>query len=370
MRTRKIPTGEPRDTDWMPGAGRWWRFDKYEIRSGTIRPAVGAKLEVYDPWKVFLRSRTRGDERPPPYARFINLRQSLALGLSQSEAAILQWCSEFGLLGILLHETRSVTLAPRWIPLAEDTPVLLPGQLQYVRTNGGWAARRAIFRPQSVDHSLSGPDLQGAPVPESEAPEAWARTGILRQPLRSPENRHERLQETWSKFFPDVPEAEGEIHQYPMPLSSEFWRHYAEPYGEFLDGLQCLAEVQEELDHHSTEPAGVDSAKHVSRGVALMDTLLAPTSVTLVPKADGTFSQEWVCGSLLSALAMMAVQDRTENRRVRDCAARCGRLFISQHPAALYCSDACRWKMQKRVHRLRGVEKLAAQHPSSPRRRK
>lgn len=345
----------------MPSAGRWWRFDKYEIRGGALRPAPGALLTAYDPWMLYLRSRTRGDETLPPYAEFVNLRQSLSLGIKDSEAAILDWCSRYGLPGLLLHETRSVTLAPRWVSIEDGASLLVPGQVQYVRTNGGWAGTRALLQPASVEYSINRPELEGSPVPAKEAPAAWARSGILRQSLRSPEQSHEKLRETWWKFFPDVPEEEAETHRYPLPLSTAFWLHYAEPYNQFLESIQSLAEVLWLLEHHGPANATSDAdAKHVTEGVSLLDMLLAPASVTIVPKPDGTFSQEWVCGSLLSAFAMMAVQDLTESRRVRDCAARCGRLFVSQHPAALYCSDACRWKMQKRQHRKRDVERRAA----------
>lgn len=354
----------------MPSGGRWWRFDKYEIRGRAIRPAPGAQLTVYDPWKLYLRSRTRGNETLPPYAEFVNLRQSLSVGIRESEAAIVEWCSRYGLPGILPHETRSATLAPRWVSVGDSASLIVPGQVQYVRINGGWAKNRTLFRPESVESSFNQPELEGLPVPEKEAPGAWARVGVLRQPLDSPEHFNEKLKENWWKFFPDVPEEEAETYRYPSPLSEKFWQQYAEPYGQFLQSLQCLTEVLWELEHHGpANPTSAADAKHVAQGVFLLEMLLAPASVTVVPKPDGTFSQEWVCGSLLSAFAMMAVQDLTESRRVRDCAARCGRLFVSQHPAALYCSDACRWKMQKRHHRKREADKKAAARARSSRRK-
>jgi hypothetical protein len=271
---------------------------------------------------------------------------------------------------MLLHETRSVTLAPRWASLKEGASLIVPGQVQYVRTNRGWAEKRALLQPASFGYSFNRPELDGLPVPEEAAPGAWARAGVLHQSLRSPEHTNEKLRETWWKFFPDVPEEDAETYRYPVPLSAEFWHQYAEPYSQLLDGIQCLAEALWALEHH--RPANTTSdadAKHVAQGVFLLDMLLAPASVTLVPKPNGTFSQEWVCGSLLSAFAMMAVQDLTESRRVRDCAARCGRLFVSQHPAALYCSDACRWKMQKRQLRKRKAEKTAVARTRTSRRK-
>ena len=201
----------PRDTDWMPSGGRWWRFDKYEIRGGALRPAPSTQLKAYDPWKRYLRSRTRGQETLPPYAEFVNLRQSLSLGVQESEAAILEWCSRYGLPGMLLHQTRSVTLAPRWVTVGDKPSLIVPGQVQYVRTNNGWAEKRTTLQPVSVESSFNRPELEGSPVPEKEAPGAWARAGVLRQSLRSPEHSNERLRETYGSSFPTCPKTKPRL---------------------------------------------------------------------------------------------------------------------------------------------------------------
>lgn len=354
-------TALPRDTDWMPAAGYWWRFNQYEIVSGVIRPTRDARLEEYDPWKQYLKTRTRGGETLPAYAEFVNLRNSLSRGIPEAEAAVLDWCSRYGLPGMLPHQIRSITLAPRWRSASEDGEIIVPSQRHYVRTHHGWAGRDADVRPTKVEYSFNRPELKGLPVPRDVAPDAWEQTCVLRQPLRSPEHIRESLRETWWEYFPAVPQDEAETYDYPIPLSEDFWRLYAEPYGEFLHGVQYLGEALWSLRHHQpVDVSAVEDARIVKRGVFLLETLLAPATVTAVPMADGTFAQAWICGSLLSAFALMALQDLTESRRVRDCAAEpCGRLFVSQHPAALYCSDACRWKMQKRASRRRVAERSA-----------
>lgn len=326
-----------------------------------IRPARGALLEAYDPWKLYLGSRVRGQETLPTYAKFVNLRNSLSRGIPDAEAAILNWCSRFGLPGMLPHQIRGITLAPRWRSVSEGDEIIVPSQRHYVRTHHGWAGRIADVQPRTVVHSFNRPELNGLAVPREVAPDAWERTRVLRQPLRSPEHTSESLRETWWKYFPDVPSDEAETYAYPIPLSEEFWRLYAEPYAEFLDGMQYLAEALWCLQqHHPRDTSIAEDARAVSRGVFMLETLLAPATITIVPKPDGRFAQEWICGSLLSAFALMALQDLTESRRVRECAAQCGRLFVSQHPAALYCSDACRWKMQKRASRRRAAEKISS----------
>lgn len=337
--------------DWQAAAGKWWRFTGYEIRDGYIRPAPDAQLETYDPWEAYQRTKRRGKEVLPPYARFVNLAVYLmSHDLTEARRHIADWCATFGLPGTLLHQVRTVTLAPRWLSITRDEQLLVPTQEQFVRTSTGWATRRTRFQAMDLAQAKT-LDLDGSLVAHASAPEAWSRVGVLRHPLKSAEVVQETLRETWARFFPDVPAEEAETHAYPMPLSEEFWRAYAEPYGTFLDALQCIREALWDLEHHRPQRKHQPSDfKLVWDGKRLLDHLLAPASAAIVPQPDGTFTQEWVCGSLLSAFAMMALQDLTEKRRVRRCDA-CQRLYVSQHPGALYCSSLCRWKVQKRRQR-------------------
>ena len=41
--------------------GQWYRFDRYEVRDGYIRPVPGAGGGEYDPWASF-RARHRREE--------------------------------------------------------------------------------------------------------------------------------------------------------------------------------------------------------------------------------------------------------------------------------------------------------------------
>src|ERR1022692_1879074 len=52
-------------------AGRWFRFDHYELENGFIRPAKGARLQSYDPFEMYERSKkeSRGDRKSAKGAR-------------------------------------------------------------------------------------------------------------------------------------------------------------------------------------------------------------------------------------------------------------------------------------------------------------
>src|SRR5439155_19421886 len=120
-----------------------------------------------------------------------------------------------GLLGILLHRARMVTLAPRWMPALADGRTLLPMQRSYIRTNTGWKTRESFASDPSRPRRKG---LVGQLVTASDAEAQWARVGVLMHDSFEPHKT------TWWRFFPDVPEAESETYGYPQPLSADFWR--------------------------------------------------------------------------------------------------------------------------------------------------
>lgn len=355
MRTEQLPD----QVDLLFSGGRWWRAGAYAAADGYVRPAEGKRVVEYDAWSGYRKTRRQrtpaGHEEGwiPPYAEFANLHSD------PRQERILDFCRKFGLPGSLLHQMEVVTLAPRWARL-EDGDVLVPAQQQFIRTNTGWRGKRSFFVGSLLNRTSTASPTDGRLVPAEDAPEAWQRVGVLRRDLRSPDVIVEPLSNTWAKYFPAVPPAEAETFQYPMPLTAEFWRAYAEPQTAILEAIQVLSQALWELRHHKAEPERTKADEnHVGVGVTLLHALLAPASATIVPLRDGTFGQQWACGSLLSAMAMMALHDLTENRRVRACAV-CGRMFVSQHPAATYCREQCRWAQQKRKQRDRAKSKKRA----------
>jgi hypothetical protein len=118
-----------RDT-LQAATGRWWRFTKYVLSEGYVRPARGARLEAYDPWADYWRSRERGEV--PPYQSLLDLLRAIkwnpsegsdsrligpaAPELLEPEAVhqLLAWCAAHGLLGVLPQRALLLTLAPRF----------------------------------------------------------------------------------------------------------------------------------------------------------------------------------------------------------------------------------------------------------------
>ena len=85
--------------------GDWWRFDRYEIKDGVIRPAASARLEWYDPWLAY-RQVEYQKGAAPPYEDLLKLAAKLQSTLpgqphlltKASERAVIEWLLRHGQL--------------------------------------------------------------------------------------------------------------------------------------------------------------------------------------------------------------------------------------------------------------------------------
>lgn len=398
----------------VPGR-KWWRFDRYEISNGFIRPAAGARLESYEPWEQYRQSKQTTHEHgkrkaAAPYRSLIDIcnnikvvprahghsapSQSLPVstprglegslyGLAaESESIITTWCAENGLLGILTHHACMVALATRWRPLSSEkaeqinrlardqsrleaalgrsptlSPPLRAGQLVptrsvYVRTASGWVAAPHV----GTGHTAETDRIQeGEVVDQSIAGRYWDAPHALIRDYVTREYRLEALTESWSHFFPDVPEAERATRAYPLPLSAEFWHQYAEPVFPFVFYGRRLGELLRDIA--GARPLNKNPlAEQWSTPLAakaILNELAEPVSLALGFRLDGTCEQGWSSPSLLGFLTMMALLDLTEGWRARECAA-CSRQFlVGPSSRERYCSKTCRWNAQKRRYRQR-----------------
>jgi hypothetical protein len=368
--------------------GLWPRFSKYEIHDGHIRPAKRTTLRVYDPWEDYRLARESGE--PAPYDSLLKVISGLTLSVRsggtgvaltpESEAAVLEWCSEHGLLGVLLAQIERVVLPARWrgdlpngmVGVASAYP--FPAQVRYVRTNVGWEARNFIDMG-GMDRLMHGvprdrrpttlPGEGGKLVPEEwlpffpklEKPKVW-----LRDLVRG-ELTEKNLDETWARYFPSVAPDD-----YPKPALVEvddeqvfraFWEHYAEPVEDFVRTASALRDALEGLRHAApVREMTPEQIGNVSRGISALHALIFPVRSAVGVLEDGTFREQWISPSLLTSLAKMAHEDVTGGRRPLSCAL-CGRTFVSDAYQARYCSPRCRNTAQKREYRRKVHEKEA-----------
>lgn len=347
-----------------PQASCWWRFTRYQMRKGYIRPARGAKLVAYDPLEKW--SETRASHRRSfqigvsmtPYQSLMDLLASLRYQRpgeasqeisrfslerdpsppplsTDSEARLLAWCADWGLLGVLPHFVRQVTLTPPNEPQWNSTREWEAHfQVQYNWTSRGWQER--LFRT-----------LQDSWIPAGVLYEAGGRLG------------HDQLTGVWSTFFPDVPVEQRAVFPYPLPLTDDFWRIYSEPISRFVSTALLLQDAIRTAGVRGRARSSMNSVPvDFLSGAAHISDLVAPVRLQAELKPRTGVKIGWGAPSLLSMLATMAFADLSDDQsgvragRSIECAA-CGRTFIARAYQARYCSERCRWRQQQRNYRAR-----------------
>lgn len=399
------------------GTGPWWRYSAYEIRAGVIQPRKGAVLEEFDLKE--LRSKDARGRRQAPYQTLINLVRRGAQCNGNKwrfnpsrkwREELLAWCSSFGLLGMLPQITHSVILAPHWSAFVDvdrsgrrkGATVLVPQAYRFNRANLGWIKKTypgMLDRP-TVQRPFS-KQLIGQPVSKRLWPPGWPRPSAFLHPIdvdgELDELREEPLGRTWGTFFPSVPEDKREVYPYPMPGTDEFWEIYAEPVKLFWKLGMQLAWIDENLrkykekiadkqfrvdltlalvkfiDVTDREDEGDDNIEegevhnllaNVEKYGDAIDILWSVTRLNYLLQAvqpavlfnDDRVEQKWFAGSLLSAFAMMMLQDLVSAVIIRECPVDGVVFSVEAEHWTKYCSPACAERGRKREQRAKKKE--------------
>jgi len=352
-----------RNTDLYAINSEWWRFDRYELRGGYVRPAPGAKLEVYNLWEEYFDTQRKDT---PPYHSLLNLidrmdirlaNESSLLALTpESKDLLLVWCAENGLLGMLPQQVQMVVLAAKGQHLSYTVE---SSQSRYIRKNNKWylSSHSGEFHWHYTDESYFTVDKEEQ---EKELKEhlskAYRSPYALIQLIGSDELSQEPLSKTWASFFPDVPENERETYEYPEPLSEEFWQIYAEPVEAFLRGAVILKDALEFLGKGEKTEGNGNISFNTALGLSMINSLVSSVGTGLYFAGNNSYRQQWASSSLLASYAAMAVFDLAGNRPPRRCEG-CKEFFIRGSHKALHCSDTCRHTAQKRRYRDRKRQK-------------
>jgi len=341
----------------------WCCFSKYEIKGGCIQPTKKAKLKTYDPWNVYEEERKNRKGRRTPYESLIELIGSLTFQVTdeklyeltpKSESNLLHWCSQYGLLGILPHRSLMARLVPRWDTIHPDDTgdLLFPFQDTLIRTNTGWKhVGSAKVVGESALPLRGNPKKRGQLAPTKHQSTQPFEGVVLWQEWGNGQYSFEPLEKTWSRFFPRVPTEKRESWDYPMPLSENFWKMYAEPVEEFVQGAQILKNALMDLSALNQKKAKFTDKEieRSLRGRDLLHTLVNGVCPALDFK-NGKFQERWVAPSLLASFAKMAMQDFGEQRGFLVCRV-CNKIFVSKAYQATYCSIRCRNTFNKRQYR-------------------
>jgi hypothetical protein len=352
--------------------GTWWHFDRYEICGGALRPAADAALVTYDPWARYEEARSGWGSSggKAPYEVLLDLVWRLRLRPTsnkdeptqlepESRQALLSWCAEYGLLGLLPHEAEVAYLAPRWGPVAEFELAGIPlveTRLLYQWGPNGWQAGMdawwktmtpALNKASKKDGELVPPEL----VPD----ELWGPPSVLCRAIDDASWATLPIERAWGPFFPDVDEKDRRGHFYPPPLSDVFWTSYGEPLSAFLEAATLFSETLQNLDAEARDdspPHALDVEHRRRLANRNFFSLLSGCHPALARDDRGGRTRAFHSKSLLASLAMMAYLDLTSGKRVLLCDED-GRPFVSGAYQARYCSDRCRNRALKRAYRER-----------------
>lgn len=373
-------------------SGGWWRFSRYEIRDGAIRPTEDAVLGEYDPWQLY-RISEWDSGTPPPYHSLIALMTSIgaffdeALSMwrlggstedespisfkensltSSEQAAILDWCPRFGLLGILPHTALTIQLPIRYSPRVGAG---LQVEREHIRVNGKWLRRvfarctpRVVESAEFLDEEMRVVFPEDHNILDQHEVIRWPILGDDDEFFRVPKaaffskfqtgvtpdfDGNVSMGELLHRFFPDI-QRSGDSFECPLPLTPEFWGIYSEQLHDFLESAMAFLDAVESI-----------SAYPRTASPSHLEWFLEPIGVSLSIGSDLRLQEQWVCPSLLSSFARMAVHDLSADRRIRRCDC-CGQPFVTNRPTARYCSQPCGWRYRKRQARPSKTYELPA----------
>jgi hypothetical protein len=353
-------------------SGGWWRFNQYEIRDGAITPGRNATLEWYDPWEIYRRSQWNADTQPP-YQSLVTLGLSLGAvfhkrlvmwqladkrfeegSLTFSEQTeVLHWCSRFGLLGVLPHTAVTIQLPLRFGPHVGKG---LHFEREHVRVNGRWIRRMiAVCTPEVAErHRFLKKDVKllwkndptlGRLVRKSDRNYRVPTVFFQKQRgLTADRDESLPLAHILHRFFPEFQD-EGYQFECPLPLTPEFWKIYSERVEDFIKhAVAFLTAVEPVL------------SRRPRTDLAPLECLIEPVGTSLSFASNGDVQEQWVCPSLLSSFARMALQDTWAGMRILRCDC-CGKPFVTSRYQSLYCSEACGWRHRKRRAALKKSKK-------------
>ncbi len=343
--------------------GTWFRFQRYELSQGYLRPAKGAALEEYDPWAEYTEqvwNRELVEERPPNLTFLEIGARARQLGaqayLSPPDNFIKQiceWCSHWGLLGLLPHQVDRVELA--YEGSEPKNLSFLPQRTVHIRTDWGWDTQKICILPNERGRTETKVHLRRLDT-------GWREMEPIQGTIPNGQEPE------WCQYFPSIPEAERATYEYPVPMSKVFWGLYQEPLVRFVrvarelsgivESLSTLRPVKPQMKQrvtsaHVSHPVTMSSfhRDQVTANQRDLQHFLACVRPTTVMTDVGDYEFRWLSSSLLGSLALMCLLDLT-NTRIGRCEKQgCGRFFRSNRSEAKYCSSKCKAAEKQRRYR-------------------
>jgi hypothetical protein len=352
-------------------SGGWFRWSQYQLRDGILMPDL-ASLSEYDPWEKYRANVGKYRTVAQPYVALLELQRALddaeergirpfhsesfRFGSSavvgpknEADELILEWSTQYGLLGLLNTLCNSICL-PAELRHFKEREMWMVKQTIHVRDGGVWTP---------ID------DLREVLVPgTSKTSERAARRELARQPKPAvswlnPESKvyEQRPLDTIKDFFPfESQRKPGGRLLPPCPNYGGFWADYGEPVPQFLFWCRLFARAV----NHLSRWAGGAAVSEAQWDVVAVDRSFRTLSA-LAQSAGPSFRFNRTRGSieeargsagLLASYALMFLWDFMDGRRALRCE-NCRRHFVTNEKRAKYCKISCRNTAQSRRTRSR-----------------
>ncbi len=305
---------------------QWWRFNEYEIIGGThITPAKNSKVHLYNPIE---------------HSKQAHLELN-ALDLNDTEA-IINWCNQFGLLGIMPYRTTEVHLPPSK-GHQDSYKSHLPNQYQRSKTLYPVSSHiKTIAQENPIQSDLYNalgrffPDINECGYLD----EKYGKD-LINQELIAVTGNDKKVIQSFNQ------------RQYPLPGSKDFQNRYAEPLnlfrlyaGQIKQSIDMIEKIKNSNDFNHFSIRNNTSLKRFQNVLSSISPMALFTNTM-------TSSMGWQFNSLYSALHLMMLFDLTnEDRYFKRCQHnRCGKLFTTNDDRVLYDTPQCQKNAQMKRYR-------------------
>ena len=324
----------------------WYKAEKYELDEDNRIVQIGSGDWFHLDAQAILH-RILDDKR---------LVQGLRDRTQREPERILDFCHEYGLLGILPQSCIRVSLPPRWIV---NGKVAFAGQDEYLKLGPNWHHVSGYISSEST--TVYEPNIPSNPLitdPDILQKFERAQVQVLSPVSRGDTPKSFGIGEYWRRFIgPRMPSfATDYIPE--QPNTEAFFNTYAESIFDWEEALIFLRTGASALAlaHKATstnKPIGAGPASALIR----LNNLSHTVSTELVIGRDGDLQLEQRAPSPWALLALEIIQKVHTGPFLIKCEnEKCGAVVLRERKNTRYCSDKCKFSTQKR--RARNKEKL------------
>jgi len=328
------------------------------LDAGALRLPPKTTVRSYNPTEVFPTSTGKARKVETLWGKFVELvrqveadQQRPFYPSSRGLSLIVDWSTEYGLLGILPSKVRKIVLQPVFEKVNLDGwgPSIGMAQRTHWQIAPGFWVTKDSFADSDPPPKRR---LLGSVVPKDAWPiNTFHSPGVDYYNWEELAGLESRDPLTLNSFFSPMPSA----GQLPQPLSKEFWASYQEPVTRWMVSAVAFKHsvmVASQFAWNFAKPAsGAEELGHANQALWILN-YLATATAPVFEFGSRALKQSASTGSLLSIMAKMFLNDLEAGLRSYQCA-RCKTIFVSKDSKATYCSNKCRNTAAVGRHRIK-----------------